>query len=157
MVTTCKHGALHILYCTAKQCMQYTVDQEIFMLRIICVKNFRGVKFSFDPRNFFSGWQLQCGQVPGEFLVFSMLPSIGRARCRWLNIVVDHLVDVDLCPHLFIDHHRVIFFCMFNFCGWPWPQNYFNSKIFPEYLRYSVILYTAHRRHPYIESLPTLW
>ena len=42
--------------------------------------------------------------------MFSMLPSIGRARCRWLNIVVDHLVDVDLCPHLFIDHHRVIFF-----------------------------------------------
>ena len=68
--------------------------------------------------------------------MFSMLPGIGRARYRWLNIVVDQTftsVGVELRAHLFIDHHHVMlfFFRVFNFCGWPRQRNYFNSEIFP--------------------------
>ena len=55
--------------------------------------------------------------------MFSMLPGIGRAKCCWLNIVVDltfTLVGVDLCAHLFIDNHRVMLFLrVFDFRGWP--------------------------------------
>ena len=51
--------------------------------------------------------------------MFSLLPGVGGA---WLYIVVDRTFtsgDVDLCAHLFVDHCRISFFCMFNFCGWP--------------------------------------
>ena len=33
---------------------------------------------------FFNKWRLQYGQAPGEFLLFSLLPGIRRARDRWL-------------------------------------------------------------------------
>ena len=96
------------------------------MLKIICVKNFHSVKFSR-----FRSIREICSMVDSynvderleSFLyVFSML-SIGRAKCRWLNIVVDltfTLVGVDLCTHLFIDNHRVMLFLrVFDFHGWP--------------------------------------
>ena len=67
--------------------------------------------------------------------MFNMLPGIGRAKCYWSNIAVDLAftsVGVDLCAHLFIEHHHVMFFfCVLNFRGWPGLQNYFNSKILP--------------------------
>ena len=70
-----------------------TVDQEIFTLKNHSHKKLsccdRDVRSSFDPQNFCSGSQLQCGRVPGEFLVFSLLPGIGRAWYHWLYIVVD--------------------------------------------------------------------
>ena len=68
-----------------------------------------------------------------------VLPGIGRARYCWLYIVVVLTFTsggVDLRTHLSIDHHRVSFFILFrvfNFRGWPRPQNYFNSEIFPIY------------------------
>jgi len=33
---------------------------------------------------FFNGRQFQYGRAPGEFLAFSLLPGIRRARDRWL-------------------------------------------------------------------------
>ena len=59
----------------------------MFALKIIRVKNFRVIKIfavSFDPRNFYNGRRLQYGRAPGEFLAFSLLPGIRRARDRWL-------------------------------------------------------------------------
>ena len=56
----------------------------------------------FDPQNSCNGSQLQCGREAGEFLVFSLLPGIGRARYRY--IVVDQtftLGGVD-CVHILI-------------------------------------------------------
>ena len=64
------------------------------------MKNFRGVKLSRfrSIREF--------GQTPGEFLVFSLLPGIRRARHGWLYIVT--IEGVDLRAHLFIDRRRKI-------------------------------------------------
>ena len=62
-------------------------DWEIFTLKIICVKNFRVVKFSrfrSIREFFFNGWLLQYGRVLREFLAFSLLPGIRRARDRSL-------------------------------------------------------------------------
>ena len=71
----------------------YTVDREIFTLKNYSHENFRVVivifAVSFDPQNFCNGSQLQCGRMPGEFLVFSLLPGIGRAWYHWLYIVID--------------------------------------------------------------------
>jgi len=39
--------------------------------------------FSFDPQNFLNSWQSQYGQMPGAFLVVSLLPVVGRVRYRW--------------------------------------------------------------------------
>jgi len=39
---------------------------------------------SFNLRNFFNGWRLQYGRVHGEFLPFSLLQDIRRARDPWL-------------------------------------------------------------------------
>ena len=64
-----------------------TVDREIFALKIIRVKNFRVIKFSrfrSIREIFFNGRRLQYGRVPGEFLAFSLLPGIRRARDPWL-------------------------------------------------------------------------
>ena len=56
---------------------------EIFMLKIICVKNFMFLRFVWSAK-FFKGWQLHNGQAPGVFLAFSLLLDIGRASYRWL-------------------------------------------------------------------------
>ena len=115
------------------------------------MKNFRVVieifTVSFDPQNFCNSSQLQCGRVPGEFLVFSLLPGIGRAWYHWLYIVVDQTFTsggrVDL--HRLIYYSLIIstqFVCVcFNFHGWPRQQNYFNSKIFPIYGTIQVLNY----------------
>ena len=69
----------------------------------------------FDPHNFCNGSQLQCGLVPGEFLVFSLLPGIGRAWYHWLYIVVDQTFTSGggwTCTHLFIDHRNIICVCL---------------------------------------------
>ena len=56
-----------------------TIDWDIFMLIIIRVKIFRGVKFLqfAQSATFFNSGQLHCGRT---FLVFSLLPGIRRAR-----------------------------------------------------------------------------
>ena len=64
-----------------------TVDREIFTLKIIRVKNFRvdkSSRFRSIREFFFNGWLLQYGRALGEFLVFSLLPGIRRARDRSL-------------------------------------------------------------------------
>ena len=66
---------------------QATVDREIFALKIIRVKIFRVIKFlqfRLIRKIFFNGRRLQYGRVPEEFLAFSLLPGIRRARDRWL-------------------------------------------------------------------------
>ena len=81
------------------------------MLIIIRVKIFCGVKFLqfAQSAKFFNSGQLQCRRMPGEFLVFSLLPGIRRARYRLMYIVVNRtftLAGVDLRAHLFMNHHR---------------------------------------------------
>ena len=61
-----------------------------FRVKNFRVKNFR-VKFSFDPRNFLNGWLLQYGRPLREFLAFSLLPGIRRARNRSLWSSIGHL------------------------------------------------------------------
>ena len=112
----------------------------------------------------FHGWRLQYGRVSGEFLVLGLLPSIRRARYQesqvsgepgirraryqesqvsgepgirrvrycWLYIV-SILGGCGLARTLI----RWSSLCTHIFCSKPWPQNYFNSKIFPN-LRYVI-------------------
>ena len=46
-----------------------TVDQDIFMLKVIHMKNVHCVKFSWFHliHEIFNGWRLQCGRAPGQF------------------------------------------------------------------------------------------
>ena len=107
---------IHYLLCL--RCVKYsssTVDWEIFTLKIIHVKIFMVVDFLqfVRPAKFFNSCRLQCGRVPGEFLVFSLLPGIRRARYCWLYIVIDRTFTsggVDLRSHFFMGHHHAIFF-----------------------------------------------
>ena len=118
-----------------------TIDREIFMLKIICVKNFHVVKFSRFrwSVNFFlmvddynmdecpeslnerleSFYHLVYYQVSGE-------PGIAGCSCR-----------SDIYPGKCGSFHWSSL-CKFNFRAlkfrsWSRPWNYFNSKIFPIY------------------------
>ena len=84
---------LQLLTLTANQCVHplgvdqkllSTVDREIFTLKIICVKNFRAVRFSWfcSTREIF----LMVDEAPEDFLLFSLLPGIRRAKDRWLYV-----------------------------------------------------------------------
>ena len=44
-VCVCAHTCMHVCACMGVCACTCTVDQEIFMLKIICVKNFRVDKF----------------------------------------------------------------------------------------------------------------
>ena len=82
-----------LLQASMAACM-ITVDQESFTLRTIRVKNFVLFKFSWFRLIcdiFFNSWWLQYGRAPGEFLVFSLLPGIRRARDHWLWSSIGHL------------------------------------------------------------------
>jgi len=92
-----------------------TIDRDIFMLIIIRVKIFRGVKFLqfAQSATFFNSGQLHCGRT---FLVFSLLPGIRRARYHLMCIVVNRTftsAGVDLRAHLFMNHHHASFFFFF--------------------------------------------
>ena len=51
--------------------LQYTVDREIFHVKMICVKNFHGVEFrGLFNLQIFNGSRLQSGQVPGAFVYY---------------------------------------------------------------------------------------
>ena len=112
-----------------------TIDREIFMLKIIRVKNFCVIKFSrirlireiflmVDDCNtdelLESSWRLVYYQVSGE-PGNSFRLDIYPGEC------------VDLHANLFTDHRCIILFLALNFHGWSQPQNYFNSGIFPIY------------------------
>ena len=119
--------------CTSILLMHYTVyrflqpvkvtynvmisDWEIFMLQIICVKIFRSFTHS---AKFLNGLWLQYGWVPGEFLVFSPLPGIRRARDRWLLLLIGHLPR-GLWLACKLIHWSLpcnFIFRVLNFCGW---------------------------------------
>ena len=84
----CSFSALSCCLICSTQTHWCTIDREIFMLKIICIKDFRVDKFSrrslFNPQNIFNGWQLHNGRASGVFLAFSLLPGIRRANNRWL-------------------------------------------------------------------------
>ena len=56
-----------------QHCQFNNVDQGIFHLKIIRVKNSCGVNFRGFVRSVNNGGRLQYGQAPGEFLAFSLL------------------------------------------------------------------------------------
>ena len=84
---------LQLLTLTANQCVHQlgvdqkllsTVDREIFTLKIIRVKIFCVVKFSWfcSTREIF----LMVDKAAEDFLPFSLLPGIRRAKDRWLYV-----------------------------------------------------------------------
>ena len=119
-----------------------TIDQEIFTLKIICVKNFCVVKFSWfrSIRKKFltvdycnmdehleSSWRLVYYQVWGE-------PGIAHCSRR-SNI---YLVECGLARKLIHwSSPRHFIFHVFNFRSWSRLRNYFNSEIF---LIYGIVL-----------------
>ena len=109
--------------CMLAHYVLYTIDWEIFTLKIIRLKNFRG---SFDPRNFFNGWRLQYEQEP-DIAGYNV---VAVRSSRQLGFYLRRCGHV--CASLFVDHVSV-FICMLNLHGWSQARNYFNSEIFPIY------------------------
>ena len=98
--------------------------------------NFRG---SFDPQNFFNSWRLHNGRAPGAFLVFSLIPGIGRvgiAGCNAVAVRSSCRSDIYLgrCGRACtLIRWSLLHKCLLNFRGWSQPRNCFNSEIFPIY------------------------
>ena len=86
----------------------YTVDREIFMLKIICVKNFRGVKFS----RFCSIRE-----------IFLTVDGYDVDESAWRVSGVYSTTRYQENQVLLAVYSRRL----------PRPQNYFNSEIFPIY------------------------
>ena len=128
----CSYVVIHVV----------TVDWETFTLKIIHMKNFRVIKFSWfrSIREIFltvddcsmdkrpeSSWCLVYYQVSGE-------PGIACCS-HWSDI---YLGECGLACASFTDHRRIILFlCVLNFHSWSRPRNDFNSEIFPTYGTYT--------------------
>ena len=123
---------------------KYTVDWEIFTLKIICVTNFCVVKFWLFRsicKNFAvvndcnmdklleSSWRLVYYQVSGE-------QGIACCSC-WSDVYFGECGPA--CKFIHWSSLRNFIFHMFNFRGWSQLQNYFNSEIF---LIYGTLLST---------------
>ena len=129
-----------------------TVDQEILTSKIICIKNFVLLKFTWfhsiceifitvDNCNMEerleSSLRFVYYQASGD-------PRIAGCSC-WLDI---YLRECGLtCGSLFTDHHHVILFFTLYFHSWFWPRNYFNSEIFP----------VIHCNNARANQFPLLW
>ena len=103
-----------------------TVDQKIFVLKIIHVKIFRVLKFSrfrFIREIVESSWHLVYYQVSRE-------PGIAHCS-RQLDIYLGECGLTRKLIHWL--SARNFIFRLLNFCGWSRPRNYFISEIFPMY------------------------
>ena len=110
--------------------VDHTIGWEIFTLKIIHIKNFRGIFLRF---------------VPSAKLRYEREPGIAGCNAVAVRSSRQSGIYFGKCGRvhgsLFVDYRHVnVFICVLNFRGWSQPRNYFNSKILPTYCMFTLSL-----------------